>query len=83
MEEQGLANSMVDSGTGMVSADEMKLILDEVVRLLSEGVSPEELVEMGVPPEIIKQAMAVLETPQAQPVSAPADGGLATSMLRE
>ena len=42
MEEQGLANSMVDSGAGMVSADEMKLILDEVVRLLSEGVSPDK-----------------------------------------
>lgn len=82
MEEQGLAGSMADSGAGMVSADEMQLILDEVVRLLSEGVSPEELIQMGVPPEIIEQAMAVLETPQSQPVSAPADGGLATSMMQ-
>lgn len=83
MEEQGLANSMVDSGTGMVSEQEMQLIMDEVIRLLSEGVSPEELIEMGVPPELIEQAMAMMESPAPQAASAPADGGLATSMLQQ
>ena len=84
----GLAESMAQpqpqqpqaaaGGGGMPS-------VEEVVALLMEGVPPEELEGMGIPPELIMQAIQMLEQQMAAqaPAQAPAPqqgGGLAQSM---
>lgn len=82
-EMDGLAGQMVATPTGQVTGEDMQLILDEVIRLLSEGTTPEELMEMGVPPEIIEQAMTMMEQAPAPVPNTPPqeDMGLAMSMM--
>lgn len=65
--------------------------VEEVIALLLEGRTPEELVQLGIPPEMIMQAIEILEQemasgPQggggmAQPgVASPPEPGLAQAM---
>lgn len=54
--------------------------IEEVVALLLEGVPPEELEQMGVPAELIMQAIEIIEQQmgngqQPQPVPAGSMGG--------
>lgn len=50
-----------------------EMTVDQVVALLQQGVQPEELVQMGVPPAVIEQAVQVL----TQTVTAIPNEGLA------
>ena len=50
-----------------------EMTVDQVVALLQQGVQPEELVQMGVPPAVIEQAVQVL----TQTVTAVPNEGLA------
>ena len=50
-----------------------EMTVDQVVALLKQGVQPEELVQMGVPPAVIEQAVQVL----TQTVTAVPNEGLA------
>jgi hypothetical protein len=61
--------------------------LEEVINLLMQGADPEELVQMGVPPELIMEAISVIEQQMqaqggqpAQAAAAPQEPGLAQSM---
>ena len=59
--------------------------VEEVIAMLVEGVPPEELEKMGIPPELIMQAIQVLEqqmAAQQQQQAAPQQqgGGLAAQM---
>lgn len=97
MDEQGLASVSMQQapspgGSNMeLTEEDYNMIMEEVVRLLQEGVPPEELMAMGVPEEMIREAQAMLGgsgggaapmQPQAAPAPAAApvnDGGLAMS----
>lgn len=60
--------------------------IEEIVALLMQGISPEDLVEMGVPPEMIMEAVALLEqqmAAQQQAVPPEAQGGLAAQSLSQ
>ncbi len=57
----GMADTTVPAGGDQA-------LLEEVIRLLTQGVDPEELVQQGVPVEIIKQAMEIIMS------QAPAEG---------
>ena len=58
MEELGLAAGMSQQeGVGQVPA--MRDI-NQVVAMLRQGTSPEELVMMGVPEEVVQEAMRLL-----------------------
>lgn len=69
--DDGLAGSMAaepavsdmppPQGAMGVSDEDMQMLMQEVVRLLQEGVSPQELMELGVPRDIIEQAMTMLQ----------------------
>jgi len=40
-------------------------LLAQVVKLLQQGMSPEELLKMGVPQEILEQAIAMVQQSQS------------------
>ena len=60
--------------------------VEEIIALLMEGIPPEELEKMGVPPEMIMEAIAILEQQMAAQQQAPTQpqqgqGGLAQQMV--
>lgn len=75
MEEQGLAEQAV-----VGAQPSMEEVLQEVIRMLEQGTTPEQLLEMGVPQELLEQALMMLQQGQKQVVAS--DGGLATSVPR-
>ena len=69
MEEQGLAQT----------ASRMPSITD-IVRMLMQGVQPEELVEQGVPEELVMVALQELQKQIQKPQED--EAGLANSVVR-
>ena len=68
MNEQGLAQAM--SAPSQVS-------VQQIVQMLMQGAEPEELVQMGIPEEMVTQAIqALMQQMQAQQ-PAQQEGGLA------
>lgn len=65
-EQQGLARQQVNSRNNELVA--------EVVRLLEQGASPEELAQMGVPMEVIQAAIEAIRNKMQMPSG---DRGLA------
>lgn len=61
-------------GLAQQQAPQPKMGVQEVVAMLMQGMSPEELVQRGVPPELVKQAMILIQQ-QQQP--RPEESGLA------
>ena len=87
---QGLAQSMTQPQTQQQQVGSAGSLpsVEEVVALLMEGIPPEELEKMGIPPELIMQAIEMLEQQMAaQQQQAPAPqqpqmgGGLAQEMV--
>jgi hypothetical protein len=83
---EGLAQSMA-SNAPQPQQGGMPTI-EQIAELLLSGVDPEDLVEQGVPPELIMQAIELIEQQMAaeqggQPVQAQpsAPQGLAQSMM--
>lgn len=78
-DEQGLAST--------AQADNE--LIAEVVRLLMEGADPEALLEQGVPPEILQQAMEIVlsqapaggAVPPSAPTPAATPSGLAATTM--
>lgn len=65
---EGLAQNLA----GAPSAQGMPRV-EEVIALLLEGANPEELAQMGIPPELIMQAIDMIEqqmSAQGQPMGA-------------
>lgn len=57
--------------------------VEEIITMLLDGKHPEELIKMGIPPELIMQAIEILEQEmkaQGQPRGASPEAGLAQSM---
>jgi hypothetical protein len=88
---EGLAQSMAGSPAQPVQPEQVDpAMLQQIVELLMNGADPEDLVKQGIPPEVIMQAIDMLEQQlasqgqgQAQaPVAAPAGPqGLAQAMV--
>lgn len=76
MPEQGLAAQQ--AGMGGVQQTPSSITLEQVMQALVEGVTPEELVQAGVPVELIKRAIQMINS-QTQP--APEEAGLAAMSL--
>ena len=86
MDEQGLAAQGQMQGQQGPTTEQ---IVQKVAELLSQGVTAEQLMEKGVPKEIIQMAMQLLQSqqgqqmPQEEPVQGvPNDGGLASKGMR-
>ena len=60
MEEQGLA---AQAGQGQDAAMQA---ISQIVELLMQGVTPEELLRQGVDPKLIEQAIEMLKAQQGQ-----------------
>jgi hypothetical protein len=62
--------------TAMAGKGGVKVTVEEVVQLLMKGVQPQELVDAGVPLELIEKAVAIIKQQmQAQGGQAPAPQG--------
>ena len=76
MPEQGLAAQQ--AGMGGVQQTPSSITLEQVMQALVAGATPEELVQAGVPVELIKRAMQMINS-QTQP--APEEAGLAAMSM--
>ena len=76
MPEQGLAAQQ--AGMGGVQQTPSSITLEQVIQALVAGATPEELVQAGIPVELIKRAMQMINS-QTQP--APEEAGLAAMSL--
>lgn len=86
---EGLASSMAQPQQPQQApgAGGQMPTVEELVALLMEGIPPEELEKMGVPPEMIMEAITILEQQMAAQQQAPAQpqqsqgGGLAQQLV--
>lgn len=69
MNEMGLAQ--------MLGQTQPMRDVDQIVAMLQQGVTPEELVQQGVPVELVQEAVRIL----SQEATAIPEGGLAQSMM--
>ncbi len=81
MEEQGLAQQAAAQGAGGIG--QQPVTVEELVELLLQGITPEELVNAGVPQQLVEQAMAMAQQLAAQqgPTQAQAEGLAAQGMM--
>ena len=56
--EQGLAQQ--------AAGQDMQMMVQQVVQLLMEGVAPEDLLQQGVPMEVIQEAIAIIQAQEQQ-----------------
>jgi hypothetical protein len=75
MNEQGLA-----AQGQMQQGPTIEQMVQKVAELLAQGVTAEQLMQQGVPQEIIDMAMQLLQSQQGQqqPQAEPVQGGLAS-----
>jgi hypothetical protein len=71
---EGLAQQMAQPAMPQEQTQEVA-IMQKIIQLLMEGMDPEEIVKMGVPPEIVMEAIAMMEQQMAAQQSP--DQGLA------
>jgi hypothetical protein len=57
--EQGLAQQAASTGSGNLGSQQVTV--EELVELLLQGITPEELMAAGVPQQLIEQAMGMLQ----------------------
>jgi uncharacterized protein (DUF433 family) len=80
----GLAQQMAGPQQGMGQGRGQGMgqpTIEQVMQMLAQGASPEELVQMGVPPEMIQAAIEAL-IGQGQQQMAPEQEGLAGMHIR-
>lgn len=75
-QEMGLAAQQYGAESGNPNAGQMPSV-EELAALLAQGITPEELQAAGVPVELIKQAMAMLNQQAPAPMQgAVGQGGM-------
>jgi hypothetical protein len=80
-EQQGLAGQM--AGAGNEQQAQMQQLIMQVIELLQKGVSPDELIQQGVPPEIVQKAIEMLKGSQGQPAPMPEDAPMTPQTQQE
>ena len=71
-------------GTGLAATgmnEQRDEMLQQVVQLLMQGASPDELLQMGVPQALIDEAMAIISAQQGSVNGPVQNSGLAGSKL--
>lgn len=63
--EQGLAQQQAMAGSG-APAGAGNVTIEDLVKLLLQGISPQELVNAGVPAELVQQAIDMAKQMMAQ-----------------
>ena len=58
------------------TAEQRGMTVEDVVKALMQGISPEELMKQGVPPELIKQAIEMLQSQMGGQQVPPQEQGL-------
>lgn len=61
---EGLAQQMAQPAMPQEQTQEVA-IMEKIIQLLMEGMDPEEIVKMGVPPEIVMEAITLMEQQMA------------------
>ena len=79
--EQGLAQQQAMAGSG-APVGTGNVTVEDLVKLLLQGISPQELVNAGVPAQLVEQAVAMAQQMMAQQGQADMqqDAGLAGQM---
>jgi hypothetical protein len=72
--EQGLAQQAASTGSGNLGSQQVSV--EELVELLLQGITPEELVNAGVPQQLVEQAMAMAQQMAAQQGPTQAQAGM-------
>lgn len=73
---------MMGTGLAATGMNEQKdEMLQQVVQLLMQGASPQELLQMGVPQSVIDEAMAIISAQRGSVNGPVQNSGLAGSML--
>ena len=87
MEDQGLAaQSQGEQQAGQEA--QMQQAVQQIVELLMQGVKPEELIQQGVPHELVMKAVEIVKAQQgqqqadAQAMAPGQDPGLAQRMIQ-
>ena len=66
---------------GMGGQGEMDQMIAQVARLIMQGATPEDLLKMGVPQEVIDMAMQLVDSQQGSVAGPTQNAGLAGSQL--
>ena len=68
MEPQGLAQQGAQQGQPQqgMSQEQMMALVQQVAKLLAQGVSPDELIAKGVPQQVIEMAMQMVKQHQGE-----------------
>ena len=64
MEPQGLAQQGAQQGPGQpqgMNQEQMMALVQQVVKLLMQGVTPQELIAKGVPQQVIDEALKLID----------------------
>lgn len=62
---EGLAQQMAGAPAQQQAPQVDAQMIEQIIQLLMQGVDPEELVKQGIPPEVIMQAIEILEQQMA------------------
>lgn len=83
-EEQGLAGQAQQGG----QEEQAMAAVQQIVELLMQGVKPEELIQQGIPQELVMKAVEIVKAQQgqqqasAQAMAPGQDPGLAQRMIQ-
>ena len=75
MQEQALQEQ------ALPQRDEMEQMIVQVAQLIMQGASPQELLQMGVPQNVIDMAMQLVQSQQGSVAGPTQNAGLAGSAL--
>ena len=75
MQEQGMQDQ------ALPQQDEMEQMVVQVAQLIMQGATPQELLQMGVPQNIIDMAMQLVQSQQGSVAGPTQNAGLAGSQL--
>lgn len=79
--EQGLAEQMAMPQAAQSQQQGMPTV-EEIIQMLMQGMDPQEMVNMGIPPELIMQAIQIIEQQMvAQQVPAEQQGLAAQTVM--
>lgn len=77
MQEQGLAGQAAMGGSGQGIGQGQAQMVQEVARALMQGATPEQLIQQGVPAEVIQMAIEMIKAKTEAPAVPEEKAGLA------
>lgn len=71
MEPQG--QGLAAQGAQQGQQQQLQQMLQQVIQMLMQGANPDDLIKQGVPPEVVQQAIQIIQQQQGQPQSSDGD----------